>query len=88
VDGGPAPAAGMGNEEGRRSLLRTGALLSCMGDATRPWRSLANAETDAAASDYWRSLVTSCCMLLAWARAEMPVWLRISYLDILLVAEA
>lgn len=33
------------------------------------------------ASVYCSSLVTSCCRLLAWARAEMPVWLRISYLD-------
>jgi hypothetical protein len=31
--------------------------------------------------DYWSSLVTSCCTLLACARAEMPVWLRISYFD-------
>ena len=35
---------------------------------------------------YCSSLVTSCCTLLAWARAEMPVWLRISYLDMLEVA--
>jgi len=39
-------------------------------------------------SDYWSSLVTSCCTLLACARAEMPVWLRISYLDMLEVADA
>jgi len=38
--------------------------------------------------DYCSSLVTSCCMLLAWARAEIPVWLRISYFDMLEVAAA
>ena len=32
---------------------------------------------------YCSSLVTSCCTLLACARAEMPVWLRISYFDML-----
>jgi hypothetical protein len=37
---------------------------------------------------YWSSLVTSCCMLLACAKAEMPVWLRISYLDMFDAAEA
>ena len=37
---------------------------------------------------YCSSLVTSCSMLLAWAKAEMPVWLRISYFDMLEVAEA
>src|ERR1035437_6811036 len=37
---------------------------------------------------YCSSLVTSCWMLLAWARAEMPVWLRISYLDMLDAADA
>jgi len=37
---------------------------------------------------YWSSLVTSCCMLLACARAEMPVWLRISYFDMLEAADA
>jgi len=30
---------------------------------------------------YCSSLVTSCCMLLAWASAEMPVWLRIWYFE-------
>lgn len=39
-------------------------------------------------SGYWSSLVTSRCMLLAWARAEMPVWLRISYFDMLEAADA
>jgi len=37
---------------------------------------------------YCKSLVTSCCTLLACANAAMPVWLRISYLDIFDVAEA
>ncbi len=37
---------------------------------------------------YCNSFVTSCCMLLAWARAEMPVCDRISYLDMLEVADA
>lgn len=37
---------------------------------------------------YWSSLVTSCCTLLAWANAEMPVWLRISYFDMAEVADA
>jgi hypothetical protein len=36
--------------------------------------------------DYCSSLVTSCWTLLAWERAAMPVWLRISYLDISEVA--
>src|ERR1035437_5526648 len=36
---------------------------------------------------YCKSLVTSCCTLLAWAKAAMPVWLRISYLDMLAVAD-
>jgi len=30
---------------------------------------------------YCNSLRTSCCEELAWANAEMPVWLRISYFD-------
>ena len=34
------------------------------------------------------SLVTICCVLLAWARALMPVWVRISYFDIFEVAAA
>jgi hypothetical protein len=38
--------------------------------------------------NYCSSLVTSCCTLLAWARAEMPVWLRISNFDRFEVAEA
>lgn len=37
---------------------------------------------------YCKSLVTSCCTLLACASAEMPVWLRISYFDIFDVADA
>ena len=37
---------------------------------------------------YCSSLVTSCCTLLACARAEMPVWLRISYFDMLEDADA
>ena len=37
---------------------------------------------------YCNSLVTSCCMLLACAKAEMPVCERISYFDMLEVAEA
>ena len=37
---------------------------------------------------YCNSFVTSCCMLLACANAEMPVWLRISYFDMFEVAEA
>jgi hypothetical protein len=31
--------------------------------------------------NYCSSFNTSCWTLLAWASAEMPVWLRISYLD-------
>jgi hypothetical protein len=38
--------------------------------------------------DYCNSFKTSCCWLLACAKAEMPVWLRISYLDMFEVAEA
>ena len=38
--------------------------------------------------NYCSSLVTSCCRLLAWASAEMPVWLRISYLERFDVADA
>ena len=38
--------------------------------------------------DYCSSLVTSCCMLLACARAEIPVCDRISYFDMFEVAEA
>ena len=52
-----------------------------------PVRQASGAEGSAKAN-YWSSLVTSCCMELAWARAEMPVWLRIWYLDMLEVAEA
>jgi hypothetical protein len=37
---------------------------------------------------YCNSLVTICCVLLAWARALMPVWVRISYFDMSEVAEA
>ncbi len=37
---------------------------------------------------YWSSLVTICCVLLAWARAEMPVWVRISYFDMFEVVAA
>jgi hypothetical protein len=37
---------------------------------------------------YCNSLVTSCWMLLAWARAEMPVCDRISYFDRAVVAAA
>jgi hypothetical protein len=37
---------------------------------------------------YCSSLVTSCCTLLACAKAEMPVWLRISYFDMLEDADA
>src|ERR1700748_2732923 len=36
--------------------------------------------------DYCSNLVTSCSVLLAWARALMPVWLRISYFERLEVA--
>jgi len=39
-------------------------------------------------SVYCRSLVTSCCTLLACANAAMPVWLRISYFDMFDVADA
>jgi hypothetical protein len=31
--------------------------------------------------DYCNSLVTACCVLLACARALMPVWVRIWYFD-------
>ena len=37
---------------------------------------------------YCNSLVTSCCTLLACASAAIPVWLRISYFDMLVVAAA
>jgi len=37
---------------------------------------------------YCSSLVTSCCTLLAWAKAAMPVWLRISYFDMFELAAA
>jgi hypothetical protein len=37
---------------------------------------------------YSSSLVTSCCTLLAWAKAAMPVWLRISNFGMLEVAAA
>jgi len=37
---------------------------------------------------YCKSLVTSCCTLLACANAAMPVWLKISYFDMLDVAAA
>jgi hypothetical protein len=37
---------------------------------------------------YCNSLSTSCCTLLAWANAAMPVWLRISNFDMFEVAEA
>lgn len=37
---------------------------------------------------YCSSFKTSCCTLLAWARAEMPVWLRISYFDMFEAADA
>jgi hypothetical protein len=37
---------------------------------------------------YCKSLVTSCCTLLACANAAMPVCERISYFDIFDVAEA
>jgi hypothetical protein len=37
---------------------------------------------------YCSSLSTSCCTLLAWASAAMPVWLRISNFDMFEVAEA
>ena len=35
---------------------------------------------------YCNSLVTACCVLLAWARALMPVWVRIWYFDSIDVA--
>jgi len=35
---------------------------------------------------YCNSFSTSCWTLLAWAKAEMPVWLRISYFDMLELA--
>ena len=38
--------------------------------------------------NYCSSLVTSCSVLFAWARALMPVWLRISYFERFEVAEA
>ena len=38
--------------------------------------------------DYCNSFITSCCTVFACASAAMPVWLRISYLDILEVADA
>jgi hypothetical protein len=31
--------------------------------------------------DYCNSLVTACCVLLACAKALMPVWVRIWYFD-------
>ena len=37
---------------------------------------------------YCNSLRTFCWLELAWARAAMPVWLRISYLDMSEVAVA
>jgi len=37
---------------------------------------------------YCNSLRTSCCEELAWASAEMPVWLRISYFDMFELAAA
>jgi hypothetical protein len=37
---------------------------------------------------YCNSLVTSCCTLLACASAAIPVWLRISYFDMFVVAAA
>ncbi len=45
-------------------------------------------KTVAGYANYCNSLVTSCCTLLACARAEMPVWLRISYLDMAVEADA
>ena len=30
---------------------------------------------------YCNSFVTACCVLLAWARALIPVWVRIWYFD-------
>ena len=37
---------------------------------------------------YWSNLVTSCCTTLAWASAEMPVCIRISYFAMFEVADA
>jgi hypothetical protein len=37
---------------------------------------------------YCNSFSTSCCTLLACARAEMPVWLRIWYFDMFEAAVA
>jgi len=39
-----------------------------------------------AMNDYCNSLVTACCVLLACARALMPVWVRIWYFDSIDVA--
>ena len=52
--------------------------------AARPWVVLKSMQCCV----YCKSLVISCCTLLACAKAEMPVWLRISYFDMLEVADA
>jgi hypothetical protein len=69
---GPRREAGPRADSGKRGRRRTGIFPA-------GWLTQWN---------YCNSLVTSCWMLLAWARAEMPVWLRISYLDSSVVAEA
>ena len=54
--------------------------------AARPWVFLKVLQLKL--NHYCKSLVTSCSTLLACANAAMPVWLRISNLDMLEVAEA
>jgi len=56
------------------------------------WRSLRPARNHAVTcwpkemNYYCNSLVTACCVLLACARALMPVWVRIWYFDSIDVA--
>jgi hypothetical protein len=70
--------------DGRPSLVGG----SSSGNYESPVRSYPAANFCRRVSLYCSSLVTSCCMLLAWASAEIPVWLRISYLDMFEVAAA
>src|SRR5580658_2578227 len=57
--------------------------------AARPWVFLKLLQCCAYLKPvYCKSLVTSCCTLLACANAAMPVWLRISYFDMFEVADA
>jgi hypothetical protein len=48
---------------------------------TQPCGYAPTAATTSADAYYCNSLVTACCVLLAWARALMPVWVRIWYFD-------